>query len=150
MRDVRGEALLPLSALKGAFPEIYERETVKYVGREALTREPPAPLDCLWSDVLFCSPVHPGPLPNAARLDPQRACIRFVQSWTDGLYLPPHPQDDAPFTPEALAQVSRAPAITLSRLGTLPPQAPLILWADVPHVLYRGPVPLDMLGVVLA
>ncbi|MFC4639776.1 hypothetical protein [Deinococcus hohokamensis] len=167
VRDVRGDTLLPLSALQVAFPDVYEREAAKYRGREALSREQVAPPSCLWSDVLFFSPVHPGPLLdtvrksgravppvrfwtlNASKLDPRRACIRFVRPWPGGVYSPPRPEDDAPFTPEELARVARPPAATLTRLGHLPREAPLILWSDVPHVLYRGQVPLDLLGEVL-
>lgn len=168
VRDMRGDALLPLNSLRDVHPDIYEREAKKYAGREQLRREKVLPLDCLWGDVLFFSPVHPAQLLgtvresgrevppvrfwalNAAELDPERACIKFVQPWPGGVYAPPTPADYLPFTPEVLAQVSAPSDTTLTRLQTLPPGAPLILWMDVPHVLYRGNIPRAALTDVLA
>lgn len=167
-RDVRGDTLYPLNELRERHPEVYAREAAKYVGREALRRERVAPLDCEWGDVLFFSPVPPGPLleavraggraappirfwtVSAAQLDPARACIHFARPWPDGVYTPPTAQDYAPWTPEVLAQVCAPPPATLTRLGQLAPDAPLILWLDVPHVLYRGTLALDTLREVRA
>lgn len=164
VREMRGDELLPLNRLRDAYPDIYEREGKKYAGREQLRREKVLPLGCLWGDVLFFSPVHPSPLLeavresgrevppvrfwtlNAAELDPERACIKRVQPWPGGVYTPPTPADYLPFSPEPLAQVSLPSTTTLTRLHTLPPGAPLILWMDVPHVLYRGGLPLSLLG----
>lgn len=125
VRDVRGDTLLPLSALRTAHPEVYAREVQKYAGREMLRTEPVLPLGCLWTDVLFFSPVHPKELldvvrstgrevppvrfwaVNAAALSHEQACIRFVKPWKDGVYAPPGPGDYAPFNPEILEQVSK-------------------------------------------
>ena len=168
VRDVRGGHLLPLSRLRRTFPDVYTREVAKYVGREALRDERVLPLDCGWTDVLFFSPVHPGPLLDELRaggrevppvrfwtlkadaLDPERACIHFARPWPGGRYTPPVPEDYAPFTPQVLEKVSAPSAGTLERLRRLPPAAPPILWSDVPHVLYRGEVPLDRLEEVYA
>lgn len=166
VRDVRGDRLLPLNALRDAHPDVYTREAAKYAGREALATERVLPLECGWGDVLFFSPVHPGPLLDAVResgrevppirfwtlwadqLDAARACLHFVRPWPGGRYTPPVPQDYAPYDAPTLARLSEPSAATLDRLRNLPPQAPLILWSDVPHVLYRGTVPLSALGEV--
>jgi len=166
VRDVRGDALLPLNALREAHPDVYAREAAKYAGRESLAAERVLPLGCGWGDVLFFSPVHPGSLLNAVRasgrsvppvrfwtlradaLDPARTCLKRVRPWPDGRYTPPLPEDYVPFDPSTLARVSEPSSTTLERLRTLPPQAPLILWSDVPHVLYRGTVPLSALNEV--
>ncbi|MPY67294.1 hypothetical protein F8S09_11420 [Deinococcus sp. SDU3-2] len=168
VRDVRGDRLLPLNALRDAHPDIYAREAAKYAGRKQLAAERVLPLDCGWGDVLFFSPVHPGPLLNAAReagrevpplrfwtlradaLNPARACVKRVRPWPGGRYTPPVLEDYAPYDAPTLARVSEPSATTLQRLRSLPPQAPLILWSDVPHVLYRGTVPLSALGEVRA
>lgn len=165
-RDVRGDQLLPLSALRDTYPDVYTREAAKYAGREELAAERVLPLECGWGDVLFFSPVHPGPLLDAVResrrevppirfwtlradaLNPARACVKRVRPWPGGRYTPPLPDDYAPYDAPTLAQVSEPPVTTLKRLRTLPPQAPLILWSDVPHVLYRGTIPLSTLGEV--
>lgn len=166
VRDVCGDTLRPLNALRDTHPDIYTREVAKYAGREELAAEQVPPLECGWGDVLFFSPVHPGPLLDAVRqsgrevppirfwtlraeaLNPARACVHFVRPWPGGRYMPPIPEDYAPYDAPTLVQVSEPPATTLERLRTLPPQAPLILWSDVPHVLYRGTVPLSVLGEV--
>lgn len=157
---------MPLSALRGTHPDVYTREAAKYVGREELAAERVLPLECGWGDVLFFSPVHPGPLLDAVResgrevpplrfwtlradaLNPARACVKRVRPWPGGRYTPPLPDDYAPYDAPTLAQVSEPPVTTLKRLRTLPPHAPLILWSDVPHVLYRGTIPLSALGEV--
>ncbi|MDL2343635.1 hypothetical protein QOL99_05655 [Deinococcus sp. MIMF12] len=166
VRDVRGDRLLPLSALRDTYPDVYTREAAKYAGREELAAERVLPLGCGWGDVLFFSPVHPGPLLEAVRasgrevpplrfwtlradaLNPAWACVKRVRPWPDGRYIPPVPEDYGPYDAPTLARVSKPPAATLARLRTLPTQAPLILWSDVPHVLYRGTVPLSALGEV--
>lgn len=168
VRDVRGDALRPLNVLRELHPDVYAREAAKYVGREALMQERVGRLDCLWNDVLFFSPVHPGPLLNAVRatgrevppvrfwtldasqLDPARACVRLVRPWPGGVLPAPDPADELPFTPHTLREHSVAPPATLARLRELPEGAPLILWMDVPHVLYRGCVPLGALGELRA
>ncbi|WP_345466183.1 hypothetical protein [Deinococcus carri] len=168
VRDVRGDHLLPLNTLRGPHPDVYAREVAKYAGREALRDERVLPLACGWGDVLFFSPVHPGALLDtvratgrtvpplrfwtvkAAELDPARACIRFVRPWPGGTYSPPVPADYAPFDAATLQRVCEPSAATLERLRNLPPDAPLILWSDVPHVLYRGTLPLSALGEVRA
>lgn len=167
-RDVRGDRLRPLSGLREAFPDVYAREVAKYEGREALRDERVLTLDCGWTDVLFFSPVHPGPLLDAVRaggrgvppirfwalradaLEPEKTCIHFVRPWPGGQYAPPAPQDYAPYTAQTLSQVSVPTAATLARLRQLPAGAPLILWSDVSHVLYRGEVPLARLEEVYA
>ena len=166
VRDVRGDHLLPLSTLRERHPDVYAREAAKYVGRESLIQERIDRLDCRWPDVLFFSPVHPAPLLDAARqsgrvsapvrfwtleaarLDPARACIRLVRPWPGGVKPAPDPADELPFTPQTLRAHSAPPPATLARLRTLPGDAPLILWMDVPHVLYRGEVPLSALREV--
>lgn len=163
VRDIRGEELLPLNRLRDLHPDVYEREVGKYVGREQLQAERVLPLDCLWGDVLFFSPVHPGPLLdavracgrkvppvrfwtlNAAELDAEAACIKVVRPWPNGVYELPRLEDYAPFTAGTLAAASEPSETTLARLRNLPLDAPLILWSDVPHVLYRGAVRLSLL-----
>ncbi|PTA67270.1 hypothetical protein [Deinococcus arcticus] len=164
VRDVRGDRLWPLNRLRDLHPEVYAREVAKYQGREGLLAERVERLDCLWNDVLFFSPVSPGPLLNALRdsghavppmrfwtlpasaLDPARACVRLVRPWPNGVKPPPDPSDELPFTPNVLRAVSVPPPDTLARLSQVSPGAPMILWMDVPHVLYRGDVPLDALS----
>lgn len=163
VRDVRGEELLPLNRLQQIYPEVYEREAAKYVGREQLRSAPVEALGCGWGDVLFFSPVHPKALLdvvrasgrevpplrfwaiNAAALEASVACVLQVRPWPNGVYTPYQLKDFLPYDAETLQAVAQPSQTTLSRLQALPPEAPLLLWSDVPHVLYRGTL---SLGVV--
>ena len=89
-------------------------------------------------------PVRFWTLPAAA-LDPEHARVLLPRPWPGGVFQPPSPDDVQPFTRAILAGTSVPPAATLTRLRALPPGAPLILWSDVPHVLYRGTLPLTLL-----
>lgn len=165
-RDVRGDRLLPLNALRRTWPDVYAREVRKYEGREALRDSVLPDLACGWGDVLFLSPVDPGPLLDvlraaghaaapvrfwtlpAAALDPEHARVLLPRPWPGGVFQPHAPDDLQPFMRDVLAGACVPPAATLARLRALPPGAPLLLWADVPHVLYRGSLPLSLLREV--
>lgn len=167
VRDFRGEELLPLNRLRPLYPDVYEREAAKYVGREQLRTAPVEALGCGWGDVLFLSPVHPKALldvirasgrkvpplrfwaVNAAALEVSAACVLQVRPWPNGIYTPHQLKDFLPYTAETLQAVSQPSEATLSRLQALPADAPLLLWADVPHVLYRGALPLSMVSEVM-
>jgi hypothetical protein len=55
----RGSAILPLSHLKTAHPDLHQREAAKYRGRETLMAEMVHPLGCAWNDVVHLSPISP-------------------------------------------------------------------------------------------
>jgi hypothetical protein len=54
-----GVTIHPLNILRNLEPEIAAQEIKKYEGREQLLEARVPPLDCLWNDVIHCSPVHP-------------------------------------------------------------------------------------------
>ena len=54
-----GTFLLPLSELRTDHPEVYEREIAKYKDRPGLPQTRIPLHDCLWNDVIHCSPIHP-------------------------------------------------------------------------------------------
>lgn len=52
--------LYPLNSLKSKFPDIYEKELSKYIGREHITQQRIPLFDnCLWNDVIFLTALHP-------------------------------------------------------------------------------------------
>jgi len=58
--DFKGTTLLPLNVLKFKYPEIYQKESLKYDGREHITQQRIPLLDnSLWNDVIFMTAVHP-------------------------------------------------------------------------------------------
>jgi len=153
----RGNTLLPLHQLGDRYPDLYERHLRNYDARPDVLRSPVEPLHCTWADVIFLSPLHPAPLfdaigrsyrepwtLDAARLDPDRAVIRLMRHGKDGHYPDPADEHDyVPFTTATLRAVNRVTQAAIDRLSRLQRGDPALPWVDVPHILYRGSIPLD-------
>jgi len=157
--DIHGDDILPLNQLRTHYPDIYARELGKYAARLETLENPVYPLGCCWADVVFLSPVHPAPIfaalqqsgrigpvvidywtIDAVLLDPADTCILLKRHDPE---LRPQPVEDfIPYTPEAAAALSTPSDRALDRLRNLNPTEPLYPWADIPHVLHRGPIPL--------
>lgn len=157
---VRGDEILPLNQLRDRYPDLYEVHFRKYTDRPHRVRTPVYPLDCTWGDVVFLSPVHPAPIfaalhesgrigpatldywtLDADLLDPARTCILLKRH--DPQMRPQPPEDFIPYSPEAVAGLSTPSERALHRLRTLNATEPLYPWADIPHILHRGPIPLS-------
>jgi hypothetical protein len=161
VRDLRGDHILPLNMLREHHQDVYEREAAKYSYRPHVMDYPVYPLDCRWSDVVFLSTVHPAPIFDALQesgrarsalsywtidaslLPPDRTCILLKRH--DPLFQPQPPSDYIPFSPEAAAALAAPSAKALDRLRNLNATEPLLPWADIPHVLHRGPIPVSLL-----
>ncbi|MEO3754737.1 hypothetical protein [Streptomyces sp. B6B3] len=158
--EPRGDQLLPLGMLRERHPDLHARHVAKYAGREHRLRERVLPLDCAWSDVVFFTPLDPtvlfaaaraagrqvahGPIRtlDAARLDPERCCVRLMRVTPGAATADPGTEDDyLPLSTATLRAVREVTDRALERLRTLGPHDPLLLFGDVPHVLHRGPVP---------
>jgi hypothetical protein len=60
--EMQGDMLYPLNGLRELYPALYQREIAKYrdhPSRYDLPQLFVPKLNCLWSDVVFCSPIHP-------------------------------------------------------------------------------------------
>jgi len=164
--DPRGDELLPLAMLRERHLDLYTRHLAKYTGREHRLRERVIPLGCSWADVVFLSPldstvlfdaarsagrrVWDGPVwtLDAARLDPERCCVRLMRVTPGARTADPGTEDDyLPLTTATLRAVSEVTHRALERLRNLGPYDPLLPWGDVPHVLHRGPVPFRLFRV---
>ncbi|HEY3508747.1 MAG TPA: hypothetical protein VGL36_06285 [Kribbella sp.] len=158
--DIRGDDILPLNQLRVHYPDLYERELTKYAARPQTVENPVHPLGCTWADVVFLSPVHPAPIFEALQesgrigpvvldywtldadfLDPANTCILLKRH--DPELRPQPPEDFIPYTPEAAAALSTPSDRALARLRTLDATEPLYPWADIPHILHRGPIPVS-------
>lgn len=158
-----GPYLLPLNQLRDIYPELYAQHSAKYRGREQEMGRPVPPLHCTWADVVFFAPLHPAPIFDALRrsrhpvgnlepatldasaLDPDRCVIRLMRHGSAGHYPDPADADDyLPLTTATLRAVSRVTVEAITRLERLSPGDPWLPWVDVPHVLHRGPVPLEL------
>ncbi|ADB35482.1 hypothetical protein Kfla_6485 [Kribbella flavida DSM 17836] len=160
VRDLRGEHLLPLNQIRDRYPDLYDREVAKYAAWPEVTRHPVHPLACTWNDVLFFSPVHPGPIFDAIRasgrgvpaldywtldanlLPADRTCIRLMRY--DPTHSAPGPEDFVPYSVRTVAELSSPSETALRRLRSLTADEPLLPWADIPHVLFRGSLPVSL------
>jgi hypothetical protein len=158
--DIRGDDILPLNQLRVRYPDVYRRELAKYTARPQTLDNPVYPLDCTWADVVFLSPVHPAPIFEAMHesgrigpvvvdywtldadlLDPANTCILLKRHDPE---LRPQPREDfIPYTPGAAAALSTPSERALQRLRNLNATEPLYPWADIPHILHRGPIPVS-------
>jgi hypothetical protein len=57
--DFRGTVLYPLAALSAVYPDLYERERVKYAGREAVLRFVVPNLNVTWGETVNLSALNP-------------------------------------------------------------------------------------------
>ena len=117
IRDLRGDDLLPLNLIRDRYPDLYEREVVKYAERPHVMDHPVYPLDCgltYWTI-------------DANLLSPDRTCILLKRH--DPLFQPQAAEDYIPYTPPK--QQPRCPL------------RPIKPWADIPHILHRGPIPVS-------
>jgi hypothetical protein len=57
--DFRGELIYPLNGLKPVYPDLYEREQVKYEGREGVLRYVVPGLGVTWTETVNLSALHP-------------------------------------------------------------------------------------------
>ncbi|MGW6198631.1 hypothetical protein ACWF0M_20960 [Kribbella sp. NPDC055110] len=126
--DIRGDDILPLNELRAHYPDLYEREFAKYAVHPEIVDYPVYPLGCRWADVVFLSPVHPA-----------KTCILLKRHDPD--HRPQPAEDFIPYTPEAAAALSTPSERALHRLRNLNATEPLYPWADIPHILHRGPIP---------
>ncbi len=82
---------------------------------------------------------------DAARLDPERCCVRLMHVTPGAGTADPGTEDDyLPLSTATLRAVRSVTHRALERLRNLGPHDPLLLFGDVPHVLHRGPVPLHL------
>lgn len=164
--NMKGDTLHPLNALKSMYPDLYIDAVKKYQGRESLLKERVPILDCLWNDVLHLSPVHPSQIEEAYRENGRRiklSCYQIDASslevektviykykYMDGLNenrLSPDNWDS--YTPEKVAKYSILPRRTKDYYGsTFADGGRPLLFAGVPHILYRGTINVSGLEVV--
>jgi hypothetical protein len=125
-------------------------------------------LDCLWNDVLHFAPVHPARtqaaltaagFPRKQRryfeVDPVQMgfhagnAVIFFHQRVDPDRFQLHPEDFAPFDPQALAGLGEIPAATRAyyREAQRQGRRPLV-YLYVPHILYKGTLDIRGLNIV--
>jgi len=146
-----GDVLYPLNELKRSNPHVYEKEVMKYTGREHILEDIIPMLDCLWNDVLHFSPVHPSLIKSALAecgkefhaeyfeipadmFDPKNTIL-----YLNGEMAKKDPLNWKEYDPALLPRYSQMPELTKKyykeklEKGEQP-----LLYAKIPHVLYRG------------
>ena len=151
--SMKGSVLYPMNQLKDIDRQLFDTYRKGYEGREKLLERRLPFIDCLWNDVLHCSPVHPERIIQAMRdqgivegiphlryfeidtdlLDMEQAIIYFREG--SGF-------DDVRFV-RALdidwAEVDVIPDITLRHYHEVAEgREELFAYHGIPHVLYKG------------
>ena len=155
-KDMRGDTLFPLNTLKEKYPDLYEKEASKYVGREEIMQHKLPILNCLWNDVLHFSAVHPSLIKEALfeagrtkpfdleffeidphLLDPENTIV-FLYKHTDRKDKLKE-ENFAKYDPDNIAQYSRMPQETKDYYKEMFAQGknPL-LFHKIPHILFKG------------
>lgn len=162
--EVIGSELYPLNMLEVLNLPLYQRYMSKYEGRKDLMERRIPFLDCLWNDVVFFSNVDPR-LICQAYLAVGKAwktrhwyaidTVRVGFSATNAVIYTPDmgreqgdfrldPKQFLPFSPNALPDIQEIPEPTLTYYrDCMEKGLPVFAWRGLPHVLYRGSVPLS-------
>jgi hypothetical protein len=158
-RHMMGEVLYPLNTLRQLHPDIYEREMAQYQdhpSRFDLPRRIIPRLNCLWNDVVQCSPVHPHLVYLALRerglqVPPERVFFQIPVSTLPDVPIAIVSYPRNPLGEEQVCLLDRA---TYRELDALPAKA--LEWYDhlaqqqrvfglfqgIPHVMVQGPIPI--------
>ncbi len=153
--NMLGSLLYPMNKLADINKDVYRLYKAGYVGREHLLERKIPYLDCLWNDVLHCSPVHPRQIiialeeagithipqneyfeiDTVASIDINIAVIFYRNSDKFG---------DVRFEPASNAnwdQVNIIPPITLKHYNDVAKTGEsLFPYHGIPHFLYEGTI----------
>jgi hypothetical protein len=158
-----GNVLHPLNVLRQLEPEIAAREIKKYEGREQLLEARVPPLDCLWNDVIHCSPVHPKLILGAMReIGFEIPTVKYFEIPVEHLGVSQtiifcsrigqrqHSLDQyLEFNEINLDACQELPDATRIYYQSCRDEARLPLtFAGVPHVLFRGSIDVTGIGVI--
>lgn len=151
--NVVGDTLYPLNELKGTHPDIYELAKAKYVGREHVTEKTVPIGNATWNDVLQFTSVHPKEVKQAlldagAQVSSTQwyqipiSLLKMDQA-VIGFYTDDDMNDFKPMSEESLKQSATLPNTTKEyyRTQLASGERPL-LFHGVPHIFYKGSIPL--------
>jgi hypothetical protein len=167
--DFRGDYLYPLVGLKGVHPDLYERELVKYIGRESVLRYIVPGLNVSWGETVNLSALDPAhllaersrlgiPFSNLLTRRVLRIPLDRIAGYPAVTYsgtvhwanssphdpkaLPEPPAGDfAPFDPATHQEPQRVPALhTEYLLRQLARGEHALGFVFIPHVLVASPI----------
>ena len=172
--DFRGSSLLPLNALRTALPDVYERESTKWAGRESVLKWRVPHLGVPWGDTVNLAALDPARLVEARRqlgmpfsrllerrvvripierIAHQPAVVYDGRThWVNsrpGENVPATPPEDE-FTPlnvDSYKELHETPRLHLEYLAEqLAAGLPALGFVFVRHVLVAGPVDIEGLS----
>lgn len=165
-RKIEGTSLIPLNALREEHKSTYESAVSKYQGREHLLKSIIPFLNCLWNDVLHLTAVHPSKVDKALKKTNLKEGL-LTRTW---FKVNPHildkentivwlyPQDRVeqfrkeffvPYNVSDLNNYSELHQDTLDYYNSKIQEGKRpLLFHRVPHILYRGTLPLNTLEVI--
>lgn len=154
---MRGNVLYPLNRLKEIYPETYEKQAVKYAGRDHVMRQSIPRLDCLWNDALHLTAVHPQDVKNAllaagkdswsksfyaieaSRLDPKDVVVYLFKTGGRNATVPK--DEFVPYAVDDVQKYAVIPQATKDYYKTaLANDGRVLLFNLIPHVLYKGTI----------
>ncbi len=162
-KNLTGDILYPLNVLKEKYPEVYEKEVAKYVGRERVMEQKIPILNCLWNDVLHFSPVHPAKIKQAMieagkdsnyEVQAYKVDSTLIDPAKAVIYLHRHREliddDFLPFNLDKISELSEVPEFTKNyyQRSFAAGERPLI-YQRVPHILYRGTLDIPKLEKII-
>lgn len=161
-RKLQGNTLYPLNELKDYHHELYQIYIKKYEDREFVMRTPIPMLNCLWNDVLHCSPVHPekirdGLFSVGGEWRPTRwftidtQVMNFTSANTIYYFSGQTPKDRKfeSFDVERLSTMRDLPEETLVYYQrTFYEGKQPLLFAHIPHVLHLGQINIQDVDII--
>lgn len=160
--NMQASILYPLNQLKDHHPELYRIYMKKYEGRQFVMTTPIPILNCLWSDVLHCSPVHPEKIRDGLlsvggkwrlthwfMIDIKQHDFNATNTVYYFSGMTPKDRRFELFEFERLSKMRDLPAETLAYYHrTFDEDKHPLLFAHVPHVLYQGQINIQDVDVI--
>jgi hypothetical protein len=158
-----GNELMPLTTLKEKDEALYNQHIQKYANRKETMEIRIEPLQCLWNDVVFLSPIHPSDLAQTfeqlgtrlikrrfyqidlSLLDLKRATLWKYEDGTKDM------KDFIECTAENIALCATIPERAVEyykRMLAAGKRKSMLMYAHVPHILYKGTIDISSVPIV--
>jgi hypothetical protein len=154
--NMEGTTLYPLNVLKDTHPDLYEKYSAAYAGREFVMDMKIVPLDARWNDALHLLAVDPADIKAASieagakfnrmnfyridpsALDPKKTTVYRFDTFERRQKVA---EDFSKYDPEHISDYSKVPEITKAyyRESALL-HKDMNAFAGIPHILYMGPI----------